>query len=460
MKSQTRMNRVPGFLAWLLMLGAMLTTSIASAADVELMSSGDKVTSLELTVGKSEVIRSTVPIREVMLGDPGVADFKMLTSQKMLILGKKSGRTNLVMRDRRGNVIAFFDVEVGYDVTGIKAKLHAVMPEEKGIEVRSSNHKVVMSGETTNLLAIDKALTLARTFVANDKDVINLMQVGGAQQVMLEVRIAEVARRSVKELGASTTVSGSVDGGYPLSLITTLASGVTSGASVNIGGTTDDVSVRLSALVTQSLAKILAEPNLVALSGNEAKFLSGGEFPVLVPQGDGVNTIEFKEFGVGVSFTPTVLSDRRINLKLAAESSEIDSSTEVAGYPGISTRRTATTVELGDGQGLAIAGLLQNNLNNAVNKFPGLGDVPVLGTLFRSTDFQRNETELVIVVVPRLVKPVSPDRLSVPTDDILPPNDMEQYFMGQLEGGKPSSKGGAGESQQPAGLEGPSGHQL
>jgi pilus assembly protein CpaC len=465
MKSQTSMNRVAGSLAWLLWLAAFLFTSAANATNVELQDVDEQVSALELTVGKSHIIRSRVPVREVMLGNPDVADIKLLTSQKILILGKKSGRTNLVFRDRKGQVLGLFDVEVGYDTLGLKTKLHAVMPNEKGIEVRSANNKVVMSGNVSSLLAMDRALALARTFVSNDKDVINLLQVGGAQQVMLEVRIAEVARSSARALGTEFLASATGD----LSLTLT-----TSSAASNAFGTLyaggSDVNATLSALATEGLAKVLAEPNLVALSGSEAKFLAGGEFPVPIPQEFGGIAIEYKEFGVAVNFTPTVLDDRRINLKLAAESSEIDTSTplatiEGADVPGITTRRAATTVELGDGQGFAIAGLLQNNMNNALNKLPGLGDVPVLGPLFRSTDFQRNETELVIVVVPRLVKPVPADRLALPTDNIVPPSELDQYIHGRLEAGQDSRAGGAagetaGEAGEPKGLEGSYGHQL
>jgi pilus assembly protein CpaC len=392
-----------------------------------------------------------------MLGSPDIADFKLLSAQKILILGKKSGRTNMVLRDRKGGVIALFDIEVGYDIVGIKHKLHAVMPHEKAIEVRSANHKVVLSGEVSSLLAMDRALALSRTFVGADSDVINLMQVGGAQQVMLEVRIAEMARDATRALGTKLEVGG-VDGDTTLALNTGSVAANAFG-TFYAGGA--DVNATLSALAHRGLAKILAEPNLVALSGNEAKFLSGGEFPVEVRQEQGVSTIEYKDFGVAVTFTPTVLNDRRISLRMAAESSEIASSTTYgSGYPGISTRRAATTIELGDGQGFAIAGLLQSNMENAVDKFPGLADVPVLGALFRSTDFRRNETELVIVVVPRLVKPVPVDRLSLPTDNLVPPNELDQYIYGRLEGGQASPEGGAGDSQKPAGLEGPSGHQL
>jgi pilus assembly protein CpaC len=275
---------------------------------------------------------------------------------------------------------------------------------------------------------------------------------------MLEVRIAEVARNSARSLGTAFRADA-VTGDLALHLLTS-APAVPAFGTLN--GSGRDVSATLSALATQGLAKILAEPNLVALSGNEAKFLSGGEFPLQVAQENNVNTIEYKEFGVAVNFTPTVLNDRRISLKLAAESSAIDTSINYGiNYPGISTRRAATTVELGDGQGFAIAGLLQQDMNNAVNRLPGLGDIPVLGALFQSTAFQRNETELVIVVVPRLVKPVPAGRLTLPTDNIIPPNELDQYIYGRVEGGQPEGAAAdKGTSEKSKGVEGPYGHQL
>lgn len=465
MKSLSRVNRIRGLVAWMLCLGVMVFASAAGAAQVQLQKMDDQVEILELTVGKSHIIESKTAIREVMIGSTDVADFKLLSNRKVLILGKTPGRTNLMFRDNSGRVIGIFDLEVGYDIMGLKHKLHAMMPDEKGIEVRSANSKIVLSGEVSSMLALDKALVLARTFVKSDKDVINLLGVGGSQQVMLQVRIAEVSRDSTRSLGvglgggeagaAATAVSGDVTWTLLTTGGTLLADAF---GTLTAGGR--DLSATLEAMEERGLGKILAEPTLVALSGSEASFLAGGEFPVIVTQGNTDNyTVEYKEFGVGVKFTPTVLADDRISLKLAAEASDIDAANSTAAAIALTTRRTSTTVELGDGQGLAIAGLLQNNMNNLVDQLPGVGDIPVLGALFRSTGFQRKETELVIIVVPRLVKPVPADSFVLPTDNIIPPSQAEQYLNGQLEGRPPQGVSG-NEANGPKGVEGPYGHQL
>jgi pilus assembly protein CpaC len=287
---------------------------------------------------------------------------------------------------------------------------------------------------------------------------------------MLEAKISEIARTSLKDLGVETTVT---DAGSDFTF--NLLSGLPLTSAFGTSSFIDDkVTLKLSALEKQGLAKTLAEPNLVALSGQEASFLVGGEFPVPVLQSGtvaGAVTVTFKEFGVGLKFTPTVLSKNRINLRLNAEVSAIDAavSSTVQGItvPGVATRRAATTIEMADGQSFAIAGLLQNDINNIVNKFPGLGDVPVLGALFRSTDFQRNETELVIVVTPRLVKPVPPGRLLLPTDGYIPPSDADQYLLGDVEGRSGEAQErlgpqGSGGQARPAtgGIDGAYGHQL
>lgn len=294
-----------------------------------------------------------------------------------------------------------------------------------------------------------------------------MMQVGGGQQVMLEVRVAEVRRNALREMGVQTEGSGTsgstgyeVITGRPISGVPFL------GAVLE----RSDLLLRLEALETRGKARTLAEPNLVSLSGQEASFLSGGEFPVPVIQ-SGVSdavTIEFKEFGVGVQFTPTVLSSNSINLKLQTEVSTIDFDTVTSfgdiTVPSVSTRRTATTIELADGQSFAIAGLLQENMDNAVRQVPGLGNIPVLGALFRSTEFQRSETELAIVVRPRLVSPSPEGRLRLPTDNVVPPSEIDQYLMGRLQGlpdnaARRDRDRDAGDESD-GGLEGAWGHEL
>ncbi len=454
----------------------------AGAQGYQLELASDAATELTLAVGKSEILRTPQRLGQVVVGNPEIADVKLLSSRQILILGKEPGQTNLVLRDKGKKLVALIDLVVGFDINAIKRKIHDVLPGEDHLEVRASNDSIVLSGDVSSALAMESALAVAKSYAG--KKVINSTRVGGGQQVLLEARIAEIARSSLKELGAETAYQDLTFN--PDGTVKEGTNAFTGLFPINPFGIIEyfgsDANVRLSGLETLGLAKILAEPNLVALSGQEAEFLVGGEFPVPVAQSGtltNVITVVFKEFGIGLRFTPTVLSSRKINLKLKAEVSAIDTSTsfvsEVSGInigiPGISTRRASTTVELGDGQSFAIAGLLQNDIENVIDQLPGLGNLPVLGALFRSTEFQRQETELVIVVTPRLVKPVPAGTLALPTDGYLPPTDIDQYLLGRLEGRLPEPAETATEGDEPAapaasaesakgGLEGSFGHQL
>lgn len=458
MEVRTMMQRL--FLALALCAG-LLTGGTAAWADesVALEFGGRTASELRLPIGRSQIISSPVALEQVVIGAPEVADIRLLSAGRVLILGIKPGRTNLVFRQKGGDLVALMDVVVGYDLNGIKQKIFDVMPAEKRLQVRDSNDRVILAGEVSSAYAMDLALNVARAYVPADK-VVNLMQVSGGSQVMLEVRIAEVARDSLKQLGmdVSATDAGSTlftifdtDGvtvlgtrafpdfqtGQSLSPLVGTDFGTLNWRPNNVGGL-DSLNVRLKALEQKGLAKTLAEPNLVALSGQEANFLAGGEIPIPVATGTaGAITVDYKEFGVGLRFTPTVLDASKINLKLLSEVSALGASTYSVGsgsLPSITTRRAGTTVELADGQSFAIAGLMQSDVANVINQIPLLGSIPVLGALFRSTDFQRNETELVIVVTARLVKPTTADKLDLPTDVFVPPGDIDQYLLGRLEG--------------------------
>lgn len=421
---------------------ALLFAQFAQADDTVLLEFGGRqATELRLPIGRSQIISSPVALEQVVIGAPEVADIKLLSAGRVLILGIKPGRTNLVFRQKGGDLVALMDVVVGYDLVGIKQKVFELMPAEKGIEVRGTNDRVILTGQASSLLAMDTALSIARSYVPADK-VVNLMQVGGGQQVMLEARIAEVSRDSMKELGVQSTITddkgtwGLVTGRPVLNNFASLT-GTNYDGSVN-----DSLRLTLQALEEKGLARTLAEPNLVALSGQEANFLAGGEIPIPVAQTGtlgGAITVEYKEFGVGLRFTPTVLDAEKVNLKLLTEVSSIDptNSFTIGGgisVPAISTRRAGTTIEMADGQSFAIAGLMENNMANTIAQMPWLGDVPVLGALFRSTGYQRKETELVVVVTVRLVKPVQPSSLALPTDSVSPPDDIDIFLLGRLQG--------------------------
>ena len=419
-------------------LFVVMNTAVSAERKDYVLEFGADQTQFSLSIGKSQIIYSPKSLDQVVIGNPDIADIKLLSSRQVLILGKEPGTTNLVFRDKARSLIAVIDVVVGYDLDAIKRNVYQALPHERTIEVRGENDAVMISGEVSSLLSMDTALAIASSYVPKEK-VLNMLHVGGGQQVMLTAKISEVARSSLRELGLQTQFDKTSSAGNNYSLITGAGLATPFGQYVSntIDSSFDLIKFQIKALESKGLAKTLAEPNLIALSGQEASFLAGGEFPIPVAENDGVITVEYKEFGVGLKFTPTVLSNKKINLKLNTEVSAIDPSlsTAVGGgisVPGLTTRRAGTTVEVGDGQSFAIAGLIQSDMNNAIDQVPGLGDIPILGALFRSTKFKRNETELVIVVTPQLVTPVSGRKLSYPTDNFVPPNSFDQYLMGRL----------------------------
>jgi len=393
--------------------------------------------------------------RELFFGNPEIADVVALTNQTVYVLGKQLGTTNLTIYGPRRQLLAVLDLVVSFDVESLKAKLHDVLPGE-AIEVRPVNGGILLSGKVTNETSLSEALAIAQQYAP--KAVTNAMTVQGSQQVMLQVKFAEVSRNVVRQLGIGHDLA--VTGDLAFNLFTSSALPITLGAPFGVGvldtGGNPDWAVTFETPEQNGLVKTLAEPNLIALSGDTANFLAGGEFPVPVAQDEDTITVEFKEFGVGLSFTPTVIGTDLINLVVAPEVSRIDPTVSIVTddieIPGLSTRRAKTTIELRDGQSFAIAGLLQQDYQNAISGVPWLADIPILGALFRSTGFQRNETELVILVTPRLVKPAqSMAELSAPTDRLVLPSDTELFLFGQTEGKGSGTAPQAGLSDVPSG---------
>lgn len=421
-----------------------------------------RVEEMSLAVGKSQIIQSDRPLSQIVVGNPEVADVSLLNEDQFLVVGRAPGITNLAFRDTNERVIAILDLVVGYDLVAIRRKLADILPEEQGVQVSSANGRVVLSGQTSSAMAQDAVLAVTATFADSDS-VINLLEVGGGQQVMLEARIAEVNRSRLRDLGVSTELLGSAGSETGMELITgALPETTIGGLTLNNTSVFDSLNLTLNALVQEGAAQVLAEPNIVALSGQQASFLAGGEIPIPVPQGgasSGAVTIQFREFGVGLEFLPTVLSSDRINLQLTTEVSDLDatSGTSILGtsVPGIRTRRVSTSIELGDGNSFAIAGLLQNGIESMVKEFPGLGSIPMLGALFRSTGFRREETELVIVVTPRLVTSVGRNAITLPTDSFRPPSAYDQILRGRAEAPLPQDS-----DDNATGLDGAQGHQF
>jgi pilus assembly protein CpaC len=432
---------------------------------------------LNLLVGKSIILKSLERVKRVSIADPAIANFVLTSPNEIYITGRAAGTTNMTLwKDK--DKYSIYDIEVGLDVSRLKQEIHDILPEEKDLRVTATHDSITLLGRVSSAPNLSQALAIARAYAPEGK-VHNLAEVRGVQQVMLEVRVAEMQRSLIRRLGINfnyvtengqfgiSKLSGLTDLVkpsdanlfYPPSspFATSVSSAVNALFRFNSGGTT--WTGFIDALKSDGLVKVLAEPTLIALSGQNAYFLAGGEYPVPVPQGLGTVGIEYKSFGVGLSFTPTVLADNKISVKVAPEVSELDftNAVQFSGFvvPGLSTRRAETVVELADGQSFAIAGLLRDTVRDAIDKFPLLGDIPILGVLFRSRAFQKSETELVIIATPRLVKPLDLAKQPLPTDFYVEPNDVEFYALGLMEG-----QSGGGSGRMRGELDGQFGHAM
>jgi len=409
-----------------------------------------EVQRFELGVGKSQVVDLTTAIKRASLANPEVADTVVLSPKQIYLTGKSVGVTTLTLWKENGELFSAFDVTVSPDLSQLREQLHKMLPDEKDIMVMAAHDHVTLSGTISNLARQSRALEIAEPYAP--KKIVNLLQVGGAQQVMLEVRVAEMDRNLIRRMGINMNGVGAGNnfGVTSLNSITQLAGPgglsdpvgqfVTNAVNALVRFQTGSITWTsfIDALKQEDVVKVLAKPTLVAVSGQEAQFLSGGEFPFPIPQAFGVVTIQYKKFGVGLSFTPTVLTNNRISMAVSPEVSELDfaNALQIQGFtiPTISTRRATTVVELADGQSFAIAGLLRDNVREQVQKFPVLGDIPVLGALFRSSRYTKNQTELVIIVTPHFVKPMDVAQQALPTDTFIEPNDWEFYLMGWTDG--------------------------
>ncbi len=385
---------------------------------------------IEITSGRSIIMKTEIDVKRISIGSPEIADFILLSPKEIYLKGKAVGITNMILW-QEGKVTTIYDIEVKYDLSRLKEKLYQILPEEKEIQVMSTNNSLTLSGRVSSAVNLSQAMAIAKSY-APEGTINNLLTVGGTHQVMLEVKVAEVSRTVGRQLGIDLGVDANI-GDLAVTLLSGFGSSIAPAFDGALQYTRGDATwtSQINALKNNGQLKILAKPNLIALSGQTASFLAGGEYPIPVSNDDGI-TIEYKDFGIGLSFTPNVLSQDRINIKVHASVSELDFTTAVQfrGYvtPGISTRRAGTTIELADGQTFVIAGLLSESIRESVNKFPFLGDIPYLGVLFRSSAFKKNETELVILVTPRLVKPINKENQPVPTDFYEEPDDLEFYF--------------------------------
>ncbi len=431
-----------------------------------------------LTLGKSRVIKLAIPAARLLVGGlassrvgrpvavsektgasassmgaaqtgpDSVADLEinLLSPTELFFLGKKTGSMNVVLQSADGRCTVK-DVIVTMDPDTLQSKLTELMPEETGIKVRAAENAVVLTGKVSDAIKLDEVMSLAGAY-GDGKKVVNMLRIMTPQQVMLEVKIAEVSKTLLDKFGASVGLNRAGNGGTN---VYTLLSGFLSNGggllqALKIGRTT----VTFDGQKDDGLVRILAEPNIMAISGQAASFLSGGKIFIPVSQdstsGRPTITLEEKEFGIGVKFTPTVLDGTRINLKMISEVSDLSQTgspfTTVGGMtsvlPSLTVRRADTTVQLNDGQSFVIAGLIKNNVTETIKRFPGLGEVPLLGALFRSTEFQKDQTELLFVITPRLVKPLAQVPV-LPTDNHIVPSRAEVIFGGSVEGAAPAS---------------------
>ncbi|KAF0113989.1 MAG: pilus assembly protein CpaC [Rhodobacteraceae bacterium] len=429
-------------------IGACLASTAMTPVSAEVLRvmQGQASESLNVPMNRAVVVESDVPFAELSIANPGIADISTLSDRSIYVLGKAPGRTTLTLLSPDGQLISNVEVHVTPDIAEFKERLQQILPGEQ-IEVRTANDGIVLSGQVSSTAKLDRALDLANRYAP--ERVSNLMVVGGTQQVMLKVRFAEVNRTITKNLSSSlaindggklrgetgTYLSGSNGLGSTLALRENVAGGVAFGGS--IGGL--QFEVLLEALEAKGMVRTLAEPNLTALSGQEAKFLAGGEYPVPVSQTNNTVTVEFKPFGVELNFTPVVVDQDIINLTIDAAVSSIDTANgiNVSGFviDAFKRRETSTTVEMRDGESFAIAGLLQDDFRDLNSQLPWVGDIPILGALFRSSEYQRAQTELVIIVTPHLVTPVAGEALALPTDRVRIPTERELFLFGDVAKG-------------------------
>jgi pilus assembly protein CpaC len=425
---------------------------------------GAPALALQVPMNRAVVVESDVSFAELSIANPGIADISTLSDKSIYVLGKAPGRTTMTLLGADGRLITNVEVHVTPDIAEFKERLRQILPGEP-IEVRTANDGIVLSGTVSSTAKLDRALDLANRYAP--ERVSNLMSVGGTQQVMLKVRFAEMQRSVAKSLSASLAMNGSVGGGDvgtrggtgvftdgdKLSDVFsgvnhTSAAGTKGNMTVGFSAGSLQFAVLLEALESKGVVRTLAEPNLTALSGQEAKFLAGGEYPIPVAGGDNKVTIEYKPFGVEMNFTPVVVDGDIINLTINASVSSIDNSVtlEAGGFTinAFKRRETSTTVEMRDGESFAIAGLLQDDFRNLNGQVPWLGDIPVLGALFRSAEYRRAQSELVIIVTPHLVTPTRGEALALPTDRVRLPTERELFLFGNVTG-KNAPKGAAGE---------------
>lgn len=410
-----------------------------------------KPTALTLIAGKSRLLRFKEPATRLSIGDPTIADVMLVNQQEIYLLGKKTGSTNVLVW-HADNRITALELTVGIDTATLQSILSQLMPKEKNLKVIATGDTLTLTGQVSDAVKVQQAVQVAEEF--SGKKVLNMLTTDHLPQVLIEVKVAEVKKDLAEALGLNVSSNN-----FSFAPMAGAAVGTTTGpAGATVAGLFNwqQTNAWLQAQIANGAATILAEPNIMAISGQEGRFLAGGKVYLPVPQsnavgGSSVITLQEEPYGVGLRFLPTVLEGGRINLKVSPEVSEVSTqgipvtaggSTSV--LPTIVTRQASTTVQLYDGQSLAIGGLIKNNLVETISAFPGLASLPIIGALFRSSSYTTGRTELLIIVTPRIVEPLN-NRPELPTDKFQRPSEAQFFLGGQMEGAKPSgaTQGGA-----------------
>ncbi|EXJ02976.1 type II and III secretion system protein family protein [Burkholderia pseudomallei] len=429
-------------------------------------------TSVSVPLGKSLLVPLDEPVRNRTIGNPAVAQATMVSPRTLYLVGMSVGTTNMIVQGKSG-ACRIIDVAVGADAGGLQASLRQLMPRERDIRVSTAADTIVLAGNVSSAQAAQQAVAIAKAYSNRTNagaagsgggaraDVLNMLTVTSPQQVMLEVKVAEVSKTLINQMGSAVNIQGGF-GSWTGALVTSLLTGVGSGIAASKSNKLP-LNGSIDAQNTDQPVKILAEPRLVTISGQEATFLAGGKIFIPVPQSSGIGTntitLQEEEFGVGLKFTPTVLSNGRISLKVAPEVSELSPTGvtlsaanvgNVSILPLITTRRASTTVQMGDGETFAIGGLIKDNAQGTLKALPGIGELPVLGALFRSTSFQQDRTELVFIITPHLVQPLETADVPLPTDSFTKPNEADVYATGNMEGRGGLRQHGAAPAAAPA----------
>ncbi|AZO54466.1 type II and III secretion system protein family protein [Mesorhizobium sp. M8A.F.Ca.ET.057.01.1.1] len=421
-----------------LVASGMLAFAGAAKADNDIVHvSSTRNASIKVAKGKPRTIMTSAAFYQIVIGDPEIANVNPLTDKSFYVLGNNLGTTGIALFDENKQLVGTIDIEVTLDTDQLASTIRASVPDAK-IKVGSANGRVVLSGEADDAVAAEKANKIATRFSGNE-EVINSVNISSSQQVQLNVRFVEINRQAGQDLGAKYSANFAYGfGGRDVSLdpgsLPAAGTGEIIGRLLSNGVSID---IAIKALEERGLARRLAEPNLIARSGETASFLAGGEFPIPVSEDNGKISVSYKKYGVSLDFTPTVLKDGLVSLDIAPEVSSIDASASYnigsISVPGFIVRRAKTSVDLKNGQSFMIAGLLQSQNDITTSRIPGLGKMPVLGSLFSSKSYQRRETDLVIIVTPYLVKPVDPSKkMAEPTDGTQPASNVD-YFLNNTE---------------------------